>query len=89
MLNEVLNNNDVTRVANIVLNEAPNSDNATCVANNVHLTTMGAQQFSMAAIYLSCRKADLSEMRNNDTTRKVCVDGNRFCLGKEWRLYAQ
>ena len=50
MLNEVLNNNDVTRVANIVLNEAPNSNNATCVANNVHLTTIGAQQFSMAAI---------------------------------------
>ena len=90
MLNEVLNKNDVTRVANIVLNEAPNSNNATCVANNVHLTTMGAQQFSMGAIYLSCRKADLSEMRDNDTTtRKVCVDGNRLCPGKEWRLYAQ
>ena len=50
MLNEAPNNNDVTRVANIVLNEAPNSNDATRVANNVRLTTMGAQQFSMAAI---------------------------------------
>ena len=37
MPNDVPNNNDVMRVANIVLNE-------------VHLTTMGAQQFSMAAV---------------------------------------
>ena len=37
MLNDAPNNNDVMRVANIVLNE-------------VHLTTMGAQQFSMAAV---------------------------------------
>ena len=44
------NNNDIMRVANIVLNEAPNGNDAMCVAKNVHLTTMGAQQFSMAAI---------------------------------------
>ena len=50
MLNEVPNNNDVKRVVNIVLNEAPNSNDATRVGNNVHLTAVGAQQFSMAAI---------------------------------------
>ena len=50
MLNEAPNNNDVTHIANMVLNEAPNSNDAMHVANNVHLTTMGAQQFSMAAI---------------------------------------
>ena len=42
MLNEALNNNDVTRVANIVLNEAPNSNDATRVGKNVRLTAMGA-----------------------------------------------
>ena len=42
MLNEALNNNDVTRVANIVLNEAPNSNDATRVEKNVRLTAMGA-----------------------------------------------
>ena len=50
MLNEVPNNNDVTHIANIVLNEVPNSNDAMRVANNVHLTTMGTQQFSMVAI---------------------------------------
>ena len=50
MLNETPNNNDVMRVENMVLNEAPNSNDATCVSNNVRLTTMGTQQFSMAAI---------------------------------------
>ena len=50
MLNEVPNNNDVTRVGNIVLNETPNSNDATRVGNNVRLTAMDAQQFSMAAI---------------------------------------
>ena len=49
MLNEVPNNTDVMHVANIVLNKAPNSNDATHVTNNVCLTTMGAQQFSMAA----------------------------------------
>ena len=47
------NKNDVTRVANMVLNEAPNSYDAMRVGNNVHLTAMGAQQFSMAAIIIA------------------------------------
>ena len=50
MLDEVPNNNDVTRIANIVLNEAPNSHDATRIGNNVRLTTMDVQQFSMATI---------------------------------------
>ena len=50
MLNEVPNNNDVTCIANIVLNEVLNNNDAMHIGNNVHLTTMGAQQFSMAAI---------------------------------------
>ena len=50
MLNEEPNNNDVKRVANNVLNEAPNSNDATRVGINVHLTAVGAQQFSMATI---------------------------------------
>ena len=49
MLNKVLNKNEVMRVANM-LNEAPNSNDATCIANNVHLTTMDPQQFSIGAI---------------------------------------
>ena len=90
MLNKVPNNNDITRIANIVLNEAPNSNDATCVTNNVRLTTMGTQQFSMVAISPSCRKANLPEMRDNDTkTRKVHVGRNKLCPVKEWRLYAQ
>ena len=89
MLNEAVNNNHVTSVENM-LNEAPNSKDAMRVANNMRLTTMGAQKFSMVAIQLaSCRKVDLPEMRDNDTkTIKVCVDGNKLCSGKEWRLYA-
>ena len=50
VLNEVPNNNDVMRVANIMLNEVPNSNDAMRVGNNVCLTAVGAQQFSMAAI---------------------------------------
>ena len=46
MLNEVPNNNDVKRVANI---EAPNSNDPTSVGNNVCLTAVGAQ-FLMVAI---------------------------------------
>ena len=49
MLNEAPNNNDIKRVANIVLKEAPNSNDAMHVGNNVCLTAVGAQ-FSMAAI---------------------------------------
>ena len=89
-MNETPNNNDVTCVANTMLNEAHNSHDATRVGNNVCLTAMGTQQFSMAAIKPSCRKADLPEMRDNDTiTRKVRADGNKLCPGKEWRLYIQ
>ena len=90
MLNKVPNNDDIKRIANIMLNEVPNSKDATRVGNNVHLTAIGTQQFSMAAINPSCRKADLPEMRDNDMiTRKVCVDGNKLFPGKEWRLYTQ
>ena len=34
-----------------MLNEASNSNDAMCVANNVRLITMGAKQFSVAAMY--------------------------------------
>ena len=50
MLNKAHNNNDITRVANIMLNEVRNSNDDTRIGNNVRLTAMGAQQFSMAAI---------------------------------------
>ena len=50
VLNEVPNNNDITYVANTVLNEVDNSNDAMHVGNNVRWTTMGLQQFSMAAI---------------------------------------
>ena len=75
-------------IENMVLNEALNSNDATCVANNMHLTNMGIQQFSMMAIQpASCRKVDL---RDNDTkTIKVHADGNKFHPVEEWRLYAQ
>ena len=90
VLNEAPNNNDITHVANIELYEAPYSNDAMRVGNNVCLTAIGAQQFSVAAIQPSCRKADLPEMRDNDMiTRKVCVDGNKLCPGKEWKLYTQ
>ena len=59
----------------ILLMRRLTANNATCKANNVRLTTMDAQQFSMAAIYPSYRKADLPETRDNDTkTRKVYAD---------------
>ena len=50
MLNEAPNDNDVKRVANIVLNEALNNNDTTRVGNNVRLTAVDAQQFSMVAI---------------------------------------
>ena len=50
MLNEVPNNNDVMRVANIVSNKVANSNDAMRVGNNVRLTAMGTEQFSMVAI---------------------------------------
>ena len=90
MLNKAPNNNDVMHVANIILNKAPNSNDAMCVGNNVRLTAMGTQQFPMAVIKPSCRKADLPEMGDNDViTKKVCVDRNKLRPGKEWRLYTQ
>ena len=90
MLNKVPNNNDVKRTANNVLKEMPNSNDITCVGINVQLTAVGVQQFSMATILPSCRKADLLEMRDNDTiTRKVRADGKKLCPGKEWKLYTQ
>ena len=46
----MLNNNDFKLVTNIVLNEAPNSNDATHVGNNVRLAAMDVQQFSMADI---------------------------------------
>ena len=62
-------------MAKIMLNEAPDNNDVTCVAGNVCLTTIGAQQFSMSAIDQSCRKADIPEKRDSDTmTRKVCMD---------------
>ena len=91
MLNEAPNNIDITHIVNVVLKEVPNSNDATHVASNVRLTIMGTQQLSMVAISPSCRKADLPQTRDNDTTitRKVRVDGNKLCPRKEWRLYAQ
>ena len=50
VLNETPDNNDVKRVANIMLKEVPNSNDTTRVGNNVHLTAVGAQQFSLAVI---------------------------------------
>ena len=50
MLNEVPNNDYVMRVANIMLNEVPNTNDTTSIGNNVRLTAMGTQQFSMVAI---------------------------------------
>ena len=47
MLNEASNNNDVTHIANVVLNKVPNSNYTMHIANNVCLTTMSAQQFSI------------------------------------------
>ena len=78
------NKNDITHVANIVMNKAPNSNEATRVANNVRLTTMGTQQFSVAAIDPSCRKADLSEMRDKDkiTIKRFVWTKIKFALGK-------
>ena len=50
MLNEAPSNNDVKRVANIMLNEVLNSNDAMCAGNSVCLTAVDVQQFSMAAI---------------------------------------
>ena len=50
VFNEMPNNNDVMCIANIMLSKAPNSNDVTHVGNNVRLTAVGAQQFSMVAI---------------------------------------
>ena len=50
MLNEAPNNNDIASIANSMLNKVSNSNDITCVGNNVHLTAIGAQQFSVATI---------------------------------------
>ena len=72
--------------------EVLNSSGATCTANNVRLTSMGAQQLSMAAIHSHHAEEPtytVPEMRDNYMiTRKVHVDGNKLYPGKEWRLYA-
>ena len=47
MFNKVPNNNDATCVASIELYEVPNRNDSALVRNNVHITAMGAQQFSM------------------------------------------
>ena len=44
------NNNDVKSIANNMVKVVPNSNKAMRVGNNVHLTAVGEQQFSMAAI---------------------------------------
>ena len=69
-----------------MLNEAPNSNEATGLANNVRLTTMGATQFSMAPVYLVIiQKSGLTrdERYNDMKTAKVRADGNKLCPGKE------
>ena len=77
MLNKMPNYNNGTCIANIMLNETPDSNDAKRRVNNVCLTTMGAQHFSMAAILPSCRKANLPETRDNNIKRKkFCEDRN-------------
>ena len=78
------------RIANIALKEVPNSNDAMHIGNNVRLTALDIQQFPMVAIEPSCRKADLSKVRDNDMiTRKVHANGNKLCPGKGWMLYIQ
>ena len=50
VLNKAPNNNDIKHVANIVLNEVRNCNDATCIGNNMGLTAVGAQQFLTVAI---------------------------------------
>ena len=69
-----------------MLNEAPNRNDATGLANNVRLTTMGATQFLMAPVYLVIiQKSRLTrdERYNDMKTAKVLADGNKLCPGKE------
>ena len=48
VFNQAPNNNDIKRVANIMLNEELNRNDTTRIGNNVLLTAVGAQEFSMA-----------------------------------------
>ena len=61
------------------------------VVINARLTAVGTQQNLNGGLYSHhAEKADLPEMRDNDTiTRKVRANGNKVCPGKEWRLYTQ
>ena len=86
MLKEAPNSNDSMHIANMyVLNEVPNRNDSIGVANNVHLTTMGAIQFLIVAVYLLIiQKTNLPEVRDNNTKiTKVCADRNKYCPGKE------
>ena len=57
-----------------MLNRAPNRNDATGVANNVCLTTMGAKQFTVAIVYLVIiQKINLPKMRDNDTKQQRFV----------------
>lgn len=50
VLNEAPSNDEVTRVANIMLSEVPNSNDVTRVMNNARLTIIRAQRYSMEVI---------------------------------------
>ena len=61
-----------------------NSNDATCVANNVRLITMGTQQILMADVYSHhAEKPSYHwETRDNDTiSRKARADGNNSFSG--------
>ena len=67
-----------------MLNKVPNSTDAMGVANNVRLTTMGAKQFSMVAVYLVImQKSCLTRDERYNTKRKVHADEYKHCPGKE------
>ena len=90
VLNEAPNINEVKCIVIIVLNDAPKSNDAMRVGNNVCLTAVDTQQFFMVAILPSYRKTDLPGTRDNDMiTRKVRADRNKLCTGDEWRLYTR
>ena len=61
-------------VANIMLNEVPNNNDATHVGSNVCLTTMGTQQFSMVASYIiaSQHAEKLTYQRRQDNKKGSC-----------------
>ena len=67
-----------------MLNKVPNSNDATLVENNVRLTvSVGAQQFSLAAIYSHhAEKAASPETTDNDTITRFVRTEINFALGK-------